>query len=88
MYMADRSLPRYFDDEGKPFPEETGGLIETDDQGIVARSIDYLIETYLLSVCDSMFRVKGGGSRLACLFNNRRYENYYMVEKGIYRGTV
>lgn len=88
LYMQDRSLPRYFDNEGNPFAEEVGGLIETDDQSIVERSIDYLIETYLLSACDSLFRVQGGGSVLACLLNNRKYENYYMVDKGIYRGTV
>ncbi len=88
LYMADRTLPRYFDEEGNPFPEEKGGLIETDDQSVEERSIDYLIETYLLSVCDSIFRVQGGGSVLACLLNNRRYENCYMVDRGIYRGTV
>lgn len=86
LYMADRALPRYFDEKGNPFPEGKGGMIETDDQSVQERSVDYLIETYLLSVCDSLFRVQGGGSVLACLLNNRRYENYYMVDRGVYRG--
>ena len=83
IYMDNRSLPRYFDDDGNPLSEEEGGLIETDEQSVSERSIDYLIETYLLASCDSLFRVQGGGSVLACLLNNRRYEHCYMIDRGI-----
>lgn len=84
LYMADRALPRYFDDEGNPLAKEAG--FEEGGQDAKKHSIEYLIEIYLLSVCDSLFRVLGGGSGLACLLNNRRYENCYMVDKGINRG--
>lgn len=86
LYMAGRTLPRYFDDEGNPLSEDEGSWIENDNQSFEERSVDYLIETYLLSTCDALFRVQGGGSVLACLLNNRRYENYYMVDRGVYRG--
>ena len=86
LYMEGRTLPRYFDDEGNPLSEEEGSWIENDKQSFEERSVDYLIETYLLSTCDALFRVQGGGSVLACLLNNRRYENYYMVDRGVYRG--
>ena len=80
LYMEGRTLPRYFDEEGHPYKEGVGGHIETDHQSTEERAVDYLIETYLLSTCDALFRVQGGGSVLACLLNNRRYENYYMVD--------
>lgn len=86
LYLEGRTLPRYFDDEGNPLSENEGSWIENDNQSIEERSVDYLIETYLLSTCDALFRVQGGGSVLACLLNNRRYENYYMVDRGVYRG--
>lgn len=86
LYMEERILLRHFDDEGNPLCEEDGELAETNEQTVEERSVDYLIEVYLLSVCDSLFRVQGGNSVLACLLNNRRYENYYMVDRGIYRG--
>ena len=86
LYMEGRTLPRYFDDEGNPLSEEEGSWIENDKQSFEERSVDYLIETYLLSTCDALFRVQGGGSVLACLLNNRRYENNYMVDRGVNRG--
>lgn len=86
LYMKDRILLRHFDDEGNPLREKDGEFAETNKQSVQERSVDYLIEVYLLSVCDCLFRVQGGNSVLACLLNNRRYENYYMVDRGVYRG--
>lgn len=83
LYIPDRTLPRYFDDEGRPLSDEEGGLIETDCQSVTERSVDYLVEIYLLAVCDSLIRVEGGGSLLACLFNNRKYEHYYLIDRGM-----
>ncbi len=83
LYMSGRTLAHFFDREGNPIPEnEKERTIEIVSQNTKERSIDYLIEIYLLSACDSLFRVQGGGSLLACLLNNRRYEHYYMVDRG------
>ncbi len=83
LYMSGRTLTHFFDREGNPIPEnEKERIIEIAGQSIRERVIEYLIEIYLLSVCDSLFRVQGGGSLLACLLNNRRYEHYFMVDRG------
>ncbi len=89
LYMRGRTLMHFFDRKGNPIPEnEKEKTIEILSENTKKRSVDYLIEIYLLSTCDSLFWVRGGGSVLACLLNNRQYENYYMVDRGIYRGTV
>lgn len=82
LYMNERTLPHFFDDEGNPLSDQKEMAVEITDQSVQDRSIDYLIEIYLLSVCDSLIRVKGGGSFLACLLNARKYENHYMVDRG------
>jgi len=83
LYMSGRALTHFFDREGNPIPEnDKERIIEIAGQSIRERVIEYLIEIYLLSVCDSLFSVKGGNSLLACLLNNRRYEHYYMVDRG------
>lgn len=82
LYMSGRTLPHFFDDEGKPIGDEAEMAVEMANQSVRERTVDYLIEIYLLSVCDSLFRVQGGGSLLACFFNNRRYEHYYLADRG------
>lgn len=82
LYMRDRSLTHFFDDEGRPISEIEENNIEAANQSERECTTDYLIEIYLLSICDSLFRVQGGGSMLACLLNNGRYEHYYMVNRG------
>lgn len=83
LYMSGRTLPHFFDDEGKPINDDVKRVVEMTKQSVRERSVDYLIEIYLLSACDSLLRVQGGGSFLACLFNNRKYENDYMVDRGM-----
>lgn len=81
LYMNDRTLAHFFDGEGKPIVDEREKTVELTAQSERERTIDYLIEIYLLSVCDSLFRVQGGGSLLACFFNNRKYEHYYLADR-------
>lgn len=83
LYMSGRTLPHFFDEEGQPNIEEKEKMVELAAQSERERTTDYLIEIYLLSVCDSLFRVQGGGSLLACLFNNRKYEHYYLADRGM-----
>lgn len=82
LYMSGRTLAHFFDEEGKPIREEKDRAVEFAAQGERERTTDYLIEIYLLSICDSLFRVQGGGSLLACLLNNRKYEHYYLADRG------
>lgn len=83
LYMGGRTLAHFFDKEGKPIRDEKEKAVELTTQSERERTTDYLIEIYLLSVCDSLFRVQGGGSLLACLFNNRKYEHYYLADRGM-----
>lgn len=82
LYMNGRTLPHFFDETGKPITDEREKTAELTGQNERERTTDYLIEIYLLSVCDSLIRVQGGGSLLACLMNNRKYEHYYLADRG------
>lgn len=82
LYMSGRTLAHFFDKEGKPIRDEKEKAVEIVTQSERERTTDYLIEIYLLSVCNSLFRVQGGGSLLACLMNNRKYEHYYLADRG------
>lgn len=82
LYMRGRTLAHFFDEEGQPITDEKEKAVELETQGERERTTDYLIEIYLMSVCDSLFRVQGGGSMLACLLNNKKYEHYYFADRG------
>lgn len=83
LYVENRTLLRYFDDQGNALMKPEERRAEIDQESIVKRSIDYMTEIYILSKCDSIYRVSGGGATLACLLNNRKYEHCYSVKRGV-----
>lgn len=81
----ERDLQRYFDFDGNPmsFPRDLEKFeIEMKNKSRVEHEKAYLMEIYLLSKCDSLLAVHGGGYLLAVMFNNRKYENVRIVNKG------
>lgn len=50
----------------------------------VASNIDYLKEVYLLSKCTSLMTCKNSGSIVAGLWNKGQYENYEIMQLGLY----
>lgn len=81
----DRALGHYFDEDGNVIPKEDDrGAVEKNTISMVNDQISYIIELYCLSKCDSLFCDKGGGSILALLWNNRRYEHYHCEYRGSY----
>lgn len=82
LYVEGRTLLRYFDEKGGIITSKEERRYEVEQEKTVKRSIDYMIEIYILSKCDSLYMVSGGGAILACLMNHKKYENYYSVRRG------
>ncbi len=57
--MSSRTLIYFFDREGNPIPENKR-TIEILSKSTEKQSVDYLIEIYFLSECESLFWVQGG----------------------------
>lgn len=81
-YVEGRSLLRYFDEEGRVITNSEERRFEVEQEKIIKRSVDYMIEVYILSKCDSLYMAQGGGAILACLMNNKEFENYCCIRKG------
>ena len=81
-YVEGRSLLRYFDEEGRVITNSEERRFEVEQEKITKRSVDYMIEVYILSKCDSLYMAQGGGAILACLMNNKEFENYCCIRKG------
>lgn len=85
LYMRDRTLVRFYDDQGKMIIDPEKISEETRNETVEKRAVDYFIEVMILSACDALYHVQSGGSTLACLLNNKRYENHYLELHGFWK---
>lgn len=85
LYMQDRTLVHFFDDQGRMNTSHEKLIEETKNESIEKRAADYLIEIMILSKCDALFHVQSGGTTFACLLNNKQYENHYLEFNGFWR---
>ena len=83
VYIGYRTLAHMFDYNGCPNISIEERSVEVKEESMEKRTLDYIMEIYLLSKCDSLIMVKGGGAMLACLLNNKEYDNYYVLKKNI-----
>ncbi|MCM1425523.1 MAG: hypothetical protein NC118_02855 [Eubacterium sp.] len=83
LYVKNRTLAHFFDTDGTPLVSMEERRIENSKESESKRTKDYIIEIYLLSKCDSLIKAKGGGAQLACLLNNKEYDNYREMRKNI-----
>lgn len=47
-------------------------------------TIEYIIETYLLASCDSLYSTIGGGAQFAYIVNGGKYKNVEIYNEGMY----
>ena len=86
-----RPLARFFRDgkpvgEGLPLEGQNNDLMfeELNEVSSVEKTESYLIETYLLSMCDSLFCTPGSAQSLAYLLNDGGYKNIEVDYRGRY----
>lgn len=80
-----RRLKHYFVD-GRPFENEEELKCEYKGSSIRETTEEYIIETYLLAFCDSLYSTGGGGSEFAYFINGGRYKHFELYDDGVYSG--
>ena len=80
-----RRLKHYFVN-GRPFENEEELKCEYKGSSIRETTEEYITETYLLSLCDSLYSTGGGGSEFAYFINGGRYKHVELYDDGVYSG--
>ena len=78
-----RALRHYFHDDIPYLREDPMGYVEY--EGITVRKLaeEYMVETYLLAGCDSLYSCIGGGAQFAYLLNGGKYEHLEFYNEGL-----
>ncbi len=81
--LVERKLPAFYKD-GKA--KESGQYRKEINQELDVRqkSVDYLMELWLLSRCNCLLAGKTSGNAFAYLLNNRQYEQLEIYDRGAY----
>lgn len=78
-----RSYGHYFKN-GSPV-QDIGELNEEwQDISVKQKNIEYIVEIYLLSMCESAYITIGGGAQFAYILNGGRYKNIEISFNGVY----
>lgn len=85
--FIERARPHFFED-GYPVADVLDRRKELETQTIMQNNIDYVTEIYLLSKCNSLFAVKGGGAQMAVLFNNKNYDHCIFYDNGMIKEDI
>ena len=80
-----RRLKHYFVN-GRPFENEEELKCEYKGSSIRETTEENIIETYLLSFCDSLYSTGGAGSEFAYFINGGRYKYVELYDDGVYSG--
>lgn len=69
-----------------PVPGENIREIDKEYEGCTIRekTVEYIVETYLLASCDSLYSTIGGGAQFAYLVNGGKFKNLEFYDKGLY----
>ena len=51
---------------------------------VTETTIEYIVETYLLASCDSLYSTIGGGAQFAYIVNGGKYKNLEVYNEGLY----
>ena len=80
-----RKLYHFFEN-GEPIPFESLNIItvEFENYTMQQKTEDYIVETYLLSKCDSLYTDGGSGLRYAYIVNGGMYKHFEMHETGLW----
>ena len=78
----ERELLRWFEN-GSPVEDPQKKVHEFENITIYEKNEKYIIETYLLIKCTSLYSCKGGQGKYAYFVNGGRYENIEVYDKGV-----
>lgn len=79
-----RRLAHYFEND---IPADIMDiLVEYEGISTRERTEEYIIETYLLAQCNSLYSCHGGGATFAYFLNGGEYEHVEVYDAGIYEG--
>lgn len=79
-----RRLIHYFEND-KTIKEEDM-WVEYEGCSVRERTEEYVVETYLLAQCDSLYSCRGGGAAFAYYLNGGKYEHVEVYDAGLYEG--
>ncbi len=84
-YYMDRRHPHMFIND-IPVPLDDIKELNREYEGCTMkeRTIEYIVETYLLADCDSLYSTIGGGSQFAYIVNGGKYKNLEIYNEGLY----
>lgn len=72
----------------KDIPVQTDNIkeINREYEGCTIKdtTTEYIVETYLLAACESLYSTIGGGSQFAYIINGGKYENLEIYNEGLY----
>lgn len=77
-----RPLLRMFEN-GLPLPLEER-MTEFRNYKIQKKNEDYIVETYLLSQCESLYACNGSGVQFAYIVNDGKYKNLKIYDEGLW----
>lgn len=78
-----RILQHHFHDDIPYAREEySQRLVEFEGTTVRQRAEEYMVETYLLAECDSLYSCMGGGAQFAYLLNSGKYEHLEFYNHG------
>lgn len=84
--FIERRLKHYFIND-MPVDDTEELLAEYDGSSIKETTEEYIIETYLLAQCNSLYSCIGGGSEFAYFVNGGKYEHVEVYNEGVYLGV-
>lgn len=61
-------------------------LVEFEGVSVRERNEEYIVETYLLAQCDSLYGCHSGGATFAYFLNGGKYEHVEVYSAGVYEG--
>lgn len=80
-----RRLRHYFENDRPVMNNEDAG-VEYKGCSVRESTEEYIIETYLLAQCDSIYSCRGGGAAFSYFLNGGKYEHVEVYDKGMYEG--
>ena len=79
----DRKYIHFFENDN-PVESLEDRMVEFQNSTVKERNIEYIVETYLLSMCESAFLTLGSGSQFAYILNGGKYINTEIHQEGMY----
>ncbi len=69
-----------------PVPDDDMQEIDKEYDGVTVRekTIEYVVETYLLAACESLYSTINGSGEFAYIVNGGKYRNFEVYDEGLY----